>query len=152
MGPQKITAVGGSTQADDEARAIEDNLIAPCCWSQPVSQHQSAAAEEIRKGVREMLAGGKSREEILDHFVAIYGERILATPRARGFNVLVYILPWVALILGTWLLVAVVRKLRAPRSDAPQEGAPLPQARYAALVDKELRDLEECPRTKPIGK
>jgi cytochrome c-type biogenesis protein CcmH len=152
MGEQKIAAAGGSTQADDEARTIEDNLIAPCCWSQSVSHHQSAAAEEIRKGVREMLAAGKSREEILDHFVSIYGERILATPRARGFNVLVYILPWVALILGAWLLAAVVRKLRAPRLDAPQEGTPLPQARYAAVVEKELRDLEEFHRTNPIEK
>jgi cytochrome c-type biogenesis protein CcmH len=133
-------APAASDRFEDEARAIEDNLIAPCCWSQPVSQHQSAAAEEIRQGVREMLAAGKSREEILDHFVAIHGERILATPRPRGFNILVYILPWVALILGTLFVAVVVRRLRAARPAPP--ASPVAPAGYAEAVEREVRDLE----------
>ena len=87
-------------QIDAKAREIEDNLIAPCCWSQPVSQHYSPVAEQIRKEVRSMVAAGKSRDEILDYYVAEYGERILAAPRAKGFNLTAYILPWVALLAG----------------------------------------------------
>jgi cytochrome c-type biogenesis protein CcmH len=136
-------AFGGTgDRTADKAREIEDNLIAPCCWTQPVSQHYSEAAEEIRRGVREMVAAGKTREEILDYYVSIYGERILATPRAKGFNILVYIMPWIAFILGTWLLVVILKKLRAPRAiEGPAESA-LPDAGYSAVVEKELRDLE----------
>jgi cytochrome c-type biogenesis protein CcmH/NrfF len=124
-----------------EIREIEDNLIAPCCWSQPVSQHYSEEAEQIRNGVSQMVAAGKSRDEILNYYVARYGERILATPRAKGFNVLAYVLPWAALLLGAWFLFILLRKLRAP-APAPQP-SPLPDARYASVIEKELKDLEE---------
>lgn len=73
---------------EEKARAIEGKLMAPCCWSQPVAQHYSQAAGEIRRGVREMLAAGKSEQKILEYYVANHGERILASPRARGFNLL----------------------------------------------------------------
>jgi cytochrome c-type biogenesis protein CcmH len=128
-------------QNAEKAREIEDNLIAPCCWSQPVSQHYSEVAEQIRNEVREMVASGKSRDEILDYYVAKYGERILATPRAKGFNALAYILPWAALPLGAWLLFILLKKLRSPiPSPAP---APLPDARYASLIEKEMKELED---------
>ncbi len=130
-----------SKQDAEKAREIEDNLIAPCCWSQPVSQHYSEVAEQIRNEVRAMVAAGKSRDEIMDYYVAKYGERILATPRAKGFNVLVYILPWASLILGAWLVIVLLKKLRAPAA-APSP-SPLPDARYASVIEKEMKDLEE---------
>jgi cytochrome c-type biogenesis protein CcmH len=128
-------------QVDKKAREIEDNLIAPCCWSQPVSEHDSEVAQKIRKEVHEMVAAGRSRDEIMDHFVAQYGERILTAPRAKGFNGLVYILPWVALALGAWLLIIILKKLRAP---VPASNpAPLPDSRYTSAVEKEIKELEE---------
>jgi len=130
-----------SAEIDKKAREIEDTLIAPCCWTQPVSEHSSEVAEKIRKEVREMVAAGKSRDEILDHYVAQYGERILAAPRATGFNRLAYILPWLALVLGAWLLIILLKKLRAP---VPASNpAPLPDARYTSEVEKEMKELEE---------
>jgi cytochrome c-type biogenesis protein CcmH len=125
----------------EKEREIEDQLIAPCCWTQPVSQHYSEAAETIRKEVHEMVAAGKTRDEILNYYVSRYGERILATPRPKGFNVLVYILPWSALILGAWLLIILLKKLRSPV--APPAPSPLPDSRYASVIEKELKDLEE---------
>ena len=137
-----IAALGAeSKQNAEKAREIEDHLIAPCCWSQPVSQHYSEVAEQIRKEVSEMVAAGKSRDEILDYFVSQYGERILATPRPKGFNTMVYILPCVALIVGAWLLYVLLKRLRSPISSPVP--APLPGDRYASIIEKELKDLEE---------
>jgi len=130
-----------TAQIDKQAREIEDNLIAPCCWTQPVSEHYSDVADKIRKEVHEMVAAGKSRDEILDYYVAQYGERILATPRARGFNRLVYILPWLALALGAWLLFLLLKKLRAPAPVPVPE--PSPDPRYASVIEKEIKELEE---------
>jgi cytochrome c-type biogenesis protein CcmH len=131
----------GNNKADDLAREIEDNLIAPCCWSQPVSQHDSQIAEQIRNEVSSMVAAGKSRDEILDYYVARYGERILVTPRAKGFNALVYILPWAALPLGAWALILLLKKLRSP-SPAPAP-APLPDSHYTSVIEREMKELDE---------
>jgi cytochrome c-type biogenesis protein CcmH len=151
-----VLLAGAAFAADDaqttaREREIEDNLIAPCCWTQPVSQHYSEAADQIRKEVHEMVAAGKSRDEILDYYVAKYGERILATPRARGFNRLVYVLPWAALILGALILAAIFRRFRAQTPAAPQHAAaaadtsgPLaPDSRYLDIIEKEMKDLDE---------
>ncbi len=131
----------GDNQGSKKEREILDNLIAPCCWSQPVSQHYSKEAEQVRQEVHAMVADGKSRDEILNYYVARYGERILASPRARGFNVLAYVLPWTALILGAWFLLILLKKLRRPAA-APTP-SPLPNARYASVIEKEMKDLEE---------
>jgi cytochrome c-type biogenesis protein CcmH len=125
----------------DLVREIEDNLIAPCCWSQPVSQHYSAVAEQIRTEVRAMVAQGMTRDEILDHYVAQYGERILASPRAEGFNMLAYVLPWAALLFGAWLLIVLIKRLRSPApSPTPVD---VPYARYASRIEREMKEFEE---------
>jgi cytochrome c-type biogenesis protein CcmH len=134
-----------STPNSVKAREIEDSLIAPCCWSQPVSQHDSEISQQIRNEVSAMVAAGKSRDEILDIYIARYGERILVTPRAKGFNTLVYILPWAALPLGAWALILLLRKLRAPAaapSPAPASVS-VPDSRYASVIEKEMREMDE---------
>ena len=127
--------------ASETEREIEDHLIAPCCWTQPVSQHYSEAADTIRKEVHEMVAAGKSRDAIMNYYVSKYGERILITPRPKGFNALVYILPWLALILGAWLLILLLKRLRSPV--APPAPEPLPDPRYASIIEKELKEMQE---------
>jgi len=136
-----VSAGAQSQPASEEERKIDDQLLAPCCWTQPVSQHYSDVAEKIRNEVHEMVAAGKSRDEILNHFVAQYGERILVTPRARGFNAMIYILPWAALILGGCLVVILLKKMRSP-APAPSP-SPLPDSRYTSAVEKEMKELDE---------
>ncbi len=136
-------SLGADKKQSDKVREIEDSIIAPCCWSQPVSQHYSEVAEQIRNEVQTMVAAGKSRDEILDFYVAKYGERILATPRARGFNSLVYILPWAALIAGASLLLLLLKKLRKPGVAVEPAPAALPDAKYESLIQKEIEKLKE---------
>jgi cytochrome c-type biogenesis protein CcmH len=139
-----IASLGADTDpASMKARAIEDSLIAPCCWSQPVSQHDSEVAQQIRDEVKTMVAAGKSRDEILDFFIARYGERILVTPRAQGFNRLAYILPWAALPIGAWALILLLRKLKAPLPVPASVSKPLEDSRYASVIEKEMREMDE---------
>jgi cytochrome c-type biogenesis protein CcmH/NrfF len=61
-----LAALAAAQSTEETAREIDAMLIAPCCWSQPVSQHYSEAADQIRKQVRDLLAAGKSKQQILD--------------------------------------------------------------------------------------
>jgi len=125
---------------EELARRIEGELMAPCCWAEPVSQHMSQVAEEIRRDIRAMLAAGKSEQEILDFYVAQYGERILTTPPARGFNRLVYILPWVIALAGAATVAVVLRRWLARRTAFT--AGPALDERYADRIDRELRDID----------
>jgi cytochrome c-type biogenesis protein CcmH/NrfF len=141
-----LTAAPQDPQAlEQEAKQIETMLIAPCCWSQQVSLHQSAAVDEIKANIRRLLAENKTRQQILDAYVAEYGDRILAEPPARGFSAALYVLPWVFLAGSIGLVVTVVRRLRrsAPRAPSAAQRAPSAESEAEAdRLDEELRNLD----------
>jgi cytochrome c-type biogenesis protein CcmH/NrfF len=61
-----------------------------------------------------MVAEGKSDREILDHFIARYGKRILIEPEGRT-RAVATAMPYVFLALGSVVTVAVIRRmLRRP--------------------------------------
>jgi cytochrome c-type biogenesis protein CcmH len=128
-----------------EAKAIEGLLIAPCCWSQQVSLHQSPAADEIKQTIRRLLGEGKTRQQILDVYVSEYGDRILSEPPARGFSVLIYVLPWIFLAGSVGLVVLVIRRLRAPAAGTAAGGGSAtgpPTEDETERIDEELRNLD----------
>jgi len=140
-----LPVLASGQSQEEKAKDLEAKIIAPCCWSQPVSQHYSQAADDIRLEIRRMLAQGKSSQEILDYYVAKYGERILASPRPQGFNLLAYLLPYLSLGLGMVGLVVVLKHLRGRARPAEAgQGVSIraADAKYAERVDRELRELE----------
>lgn len=128
-----------------QAKQLETELMAPCCWAQQVSLHQSPAADEIKQNIRKLLAEGKTSQQILDIYVAEYGDRILAEPPARGFSRLIYVAPWVFLVGSIGLVVVVIRRLRAvspvPAKATDRAAAP-PNDDEAERIDEELRNLD----------
>lgn len=148
------TAVASADQAavEAEAKRIEAELIAPCCWSQQVSVHQSPAADEVRKDVRLRLARGQTRQQVLDDYVVQFGTRILAEPPAKGFSSLLYVLPPVLLIAGAGLVVVLVRRFSsqaaaaATSAAAPGDGAPsakrAPDGAYGDRLEDELANMD----------
>jgi len=129
---------------EEKARELETQLIAPCCWSQPVAQHYSREADEMRVEIRRLLAEGRTPAQVLDHYVSIYGERVLASPRASGFNLTAYLLPYLSLGAGALALFAIMKRLRArvPAAAASGQEPAAPDPKYAARLERELRDLE----------
>jgi cytochrome c-type biogenesis protein CcmH len=143
-------SLGQSPPAADlerEARAIDATLVAPCCFRQEVSVHQSAAADEVRRDIRARLAAGQTREQIRDAYVSRYGKHILAEPPAVGFDLVLYVMPFVMLIASLGLVTAVLRRFTrssfptvpASTSDGPAVGAELS---LEGRLDDELRDLD----------
>ncbi len=63
--------------------------------------------------VREQLASGKSPDEVKQYFIAKYGEWILLEPKATGFNLVVYALPMVMVLIGGVVVWRAVKKWTA---------------------------------------
>ena len=131
-------------ELEREARTLETKLVAPCCWSQQVSVHQSPAAEEIRQDVRRRLSRGETSPQILDDYVVQFGERILVEPPARGYKLMLYVFPPIALFASAAAVTMWVR--RSARQGAG--ATPLDAERsangdaYEARLEEELRDLD----------
>jgi len=143
--PAPGSAGGGADESGDvaaRARRIEGQLIAPCCFSQTVDNHSSPLTEEIKRDIRQRLGDGQSEAAILEAYRERYGERILAAPRARGFNLLAYVMPPVFLVAGLvlggmWLR----RRVRQPVADG-QPPTPVGDPRLRARLDAELARVE----------
>ena len=136
-----------ANQPFDEALAkrIEGRIMAPCCMANPISDHYSGAAAEIRAEIRRMLSEGKTEDQILQHYVDKHGELILAMPDPSGFNLTAYILPLVLLVVGCVGMTWFVRRWTSAR---PVEVAvtdpelPAIEGEYAERLQARLRDLD----------
>ena len=91
-------------------KEVAAHLRCPVCQGLSVQDSPARLAQEMRSVVKEQLRAGKSKEEIEAYFVSKYGEGILLEPPARGFNLLVYVLPAALLLGGGALVVHLARK------------------------------------------
>ena len=115
LAPALLLGVAG----DDEARieGLKARLITPCCWKEPVTHHRSEAALQMKLEIQQMVASGKTDRDILDHYVAQYGPRILVEPEG-GVSFWMHVVPMLAIILGLLAAIQVLRKWRQPVDEA----------------------------------
>ena len=124
------------------AKQLEGKLIAPCCFSQTVADHYSGAAAHMKQQIRQFLVQGQTEEQILNAYVQVYGERILAAPRASGFNLVAYLAPPIVLFVGIVGMFLWLTQWRRPDQKQPalQQQANLTTSGTTHLLRDRLRD------------
>lgn len=135
-----LVGAPGTTAADEgevegRVRAVTAALMAPCCFSQTAANHSSRQAAEMKQDVRSLLRQGWTEGDIVDAYVAKYGERILAAPRPSGFNLLAYVAPVLFLVGGAVVGASWLARHRSDPDHAFRGQSPLPEATRAQLED-----------------
>jgi len=127
-----------------EARVQELGKQLRCAVCQGVSIADSPAsmARAQLDRVRELVAEGKSDEEIREYFVARYGEWVLLEPPAHGVNLLVWVMPGLLLLGGLFLIVNYVRSA-GPRPAAEGGSAAQAPAGSDPYLDAVRAELEK---------
>ena len=133
---------GGATHND--VNRVAKQLYCPVCPNTPLDVCETQACQDWRELIRQKLSTGESDQQIVNYFVAQYGQRVLAQPTAKGLNLLVWLMPAIALIAGLAALVVILRSWAARRvARAPVSiSAPAPDelpAEYVARVERELQ-------------
>lgn len=105
-----------AAELDARAADIAAQLRCPVCSGQSVLESNSGIAQEMQAVIRERLERGDGEREVLAYFRGAYGDWIILRPRATGLNLLVYVLPAVALLGGGIWLVVVLRRWSAAGS------------------------------------
>jgi cytochrome c-type biogenesis protein CcmH len=90
------------------------------CQGESIQDSPAALAQEMRAIVREQLAAGRTPDDVKAYFVDKYGEWILLRPKAQGWNMLVYVLPLVVLLIGAAVIVRATRRWTAPNESKVQ--------------------------------
>lgn len=139
-------ALGQATAkaAKPTVKSIGDAVLCQCGCGMTVSScnhYECASRTEMQAMAQKEIAEGKDETTILQDFVLRYGVKVLATPPATGFNVSVWVLPPVGLIVGLVVVVLIVRRWRKPVEQSSGE-APAPiDPRVLAAVDEEMKKV-----------
>lgn len=117
VGALAVLRPGPPQTPAERSDALAAELRCPDCQGLAVADSPTASAQEIRRQVDELIAGGASDEEVRAHFVARYGDWILLAPSAP----IVWLIPFgvvlaAAAALGAWLLR---RRPTTPGPDRP---------------------------------
>lgn len=98
-----VLAAGAAPVIEDplerDVLEISKDLRCAVCQNQPVSESNADLARDMRAIIRDQLIAGKSRAEILDYFVARYGDYVLLKPPYRGPGFPLWALPGLLLIV-----------------------------------------------------
>jgi cytochrome c-type biogenesis protein CcmH len=128
-----------SPEVEQQASDIFHSVMSPFCPGKLLADCPSSQAGALRQQIRERIAAGESGDAIRQELIETYGEAVRAAPRARGFDLLAWVLPPVALGLGALIAVLWLRR-RRPAASTAGEG----QGEAKAAIDDEARKrLEE---------
>ncbi len=110
-----LSCAAAQLSSEQAARVekLERMLLAPCCYSEPVAEHRSEISLKMREEIPQMVTAGKTDREILDHYIAQYGMRILVEPEGT-LSVWLNVMPIVMLAIGLAVVVLILRRWLRP--------------------------------------
>ena len=94
--------------------SLSQELRCLVCQNQTLADSNAPLAVDLRNQVREQLAAGKSEQDVLDFMVARYGDFVLYRPPLKASTVLLWVGPFLFLVLGMGLLIRRVSKRAVP--------------------------------------
>jgi cytochrome c-type biogenesis protein CcmH len=126
------------------AREIYDLIMCPLCAGQTIAQSNNDTSRQMRDLVLKKLRQGETKEEILLYFESRYGERIMAKPNKKGFNLILWLLPFVLVALAAIVIYSLIRRWSARIRVTPvahiDEGE---LSEYEERLEKELKQFDD---------
>lgn len=80
------------------------------CQNQNLADSAAGLAEDLRREIREQILAGKNEQHIETYLVARYGEFVLYRPKFSSKTAVLWIGPFVLLLIGLFSIVLMVRK------------------------------------------
>jgi cytochrome c-type biogenesis protein CcmH len=138
------------TAADNDAgiQAIEKRLKCSCgcgldIYTCRTTDFSCTYSPALHKEVLRLAGQGKTAQQIMDEFVAQYGEAALMAPPKRGFNLAGYFVPSIAILVAALFLVRALRRwTRRSPAIAPSIPASPPPTATPTELEQLRRELD----------
>ena len=114
------------------ARALSEGLRCLVCQNQSIDDSNAPLARDLRLLLRERLTKGDTDEQAVDYIVSRYGDFVLLKPRFDLSTMLLWIGPFIILLLAGFIIYS-----RRNRPQPPEEQALSPEEREA--LDRLMR-------------
>ena len=93
---------------------LAEELRCLVCQNQTLADSNAPLAEDLRNQLREKMREGKSDKEVVDFLVERYGDFVLYRPPFKATTMLLWLGPFLLLVLGFAVLLRRVRRRRQP--------------------------------------
>ena len=93
-----------------DPKEIQKNLRCLVCQGQSISDSNSEFAQTIKMVVDDLINEGLTEDEIYSFMSDKYGEWIVFKPELNFQNLLLWFLPYIALILGGFFIMKLFNK------------------------------------------
>ena len=122
-----------SAQMEADYKKLIDELRCLVCQNQNLAESDADLAQDLRRETYEMLQQGKSTQEVTDFMVTRYGDFVLYRPQFKSTTYLLWLGPFLLMLLVLYLLV---RRLRNAQKPVEVDAAAMAEAK-SLLEDKE---------------
>jgi cytochrome c-type biogenesis protein CcmH len=131
-----------------QSEVTESLYCAACLGEMDLATCNDSTAIQMRSVVDQMIGQGKNKQEILDYFVAQYGDNILTALPKKGFNLIAYTGPFISLLVGILVAVLIIRRWgaagrRASTGDGTTGQSTRLDEKTRLQIEKELSALDE---------
>ena len=132
-------AVAQEAPADAEARyrAMIAELRCLVCQNQSIAESNAPLAADLREQVRAQIAAGRSDAEIIEFLTARYGDFVRYRPAFKGKTLILWLGPFMVLLLAGTVAAFVIRRSRP---------AQVPAAPDAQRLSRVLDDEGDKPQ------
>lgn len=126
--------------ANAERDQLEKKLHCQCGCTLDVytcrtTDYSCGVSPAMHRDIIALVQGGYGADEIIDAFVGSYGERVLMAPTKSGFNLVGWLMPFGAVIVGGGALALLLARWRRRGAEAAALRADQRGAGRAAGVD-----------------
>jgi cytochrome c-type biogenesis protein CcmH len=133
-----LVAPAAASERHPTLGELEGEVMCPTCKT-TLDQSNAPVANRIRQFISARIAAGDTESQIKAKLVAQFGPAILAEPSKHGFNLLAWVLPFVAIGVGAAVLGWLVWRWSRGRRGAPASaGGPPIDPELDRRVDEEL--------------
>jgi cytochrome c-type biogenesis protein CcmH len=122
--------------ASQRALAIESVVRCPSCEDLSVATSSAPTALTVRSTVRQLIAEGRTDQQVKDYLVARYGPAIVLEPPASGWSLLVWLLPLLGGLVATAAVAGVLVRRRHAVDAGPAGGDGTEPLDGAALEER----------------
>jgi cytochrome c-type biogenesis protein CcmH len=114
---------------------VEDEVMCPVCGTPLELATEAPQAQRERLLIERLIARCRSKQQIKNELAAQFGDRVLAVPDDKGFDLAAYVVPALAVLLGCGAVAFAAVRWRGRRR--PQAAAP-PGGQSQSRLDSDL--------------
>lgn len=130
--------------SDNEVIKVAERMYCPVCENIPLDECQTTACLEWKDEIGAQLAAGRTPQQVIDSFVARFGDHVVGVPQDPLIRALTFILPVLAALLALAVGWHTFRRFgKAKQLSLEQEaaGADLSENSYRQRLENDIRAL-----------